>query len=190
MSGTLFGIRLCMMLLRYAILWCLARGIRHGYDIRRALGEMSDGLWDINPGHVYQAFRALERDGLVRLVSIVPQHNLPDRKEYALTPAGHDALAVWIGQPVPAERPTKDEALLKLVFLVEQDQPDALIRFLAAQRRIYERDRDRLAAQVAALPPEDRAGRLMVQAAIEDVEANLRWLAHAQATMSDAAIED
>ncbi len=173
------------MLLRYAILWCLARGIRHGYDIRRALGEMSDGLWDINPGHVYQAFRALERDGLVRLVSIVPQHNLPDRKEYELTPAGHEALAQWIGRPVPAERTTKDEALLKLVFLVEQDQPEALARFLAAQRRIYERDRDKLSAQVAALPPEDRAGRLMVQAAIEDVEANLRWLTHAQATLGD-----
>jgi DNA-binding PadR family transcriptional regulator len=173
------------MLLRYAILWCLARGVRHGYDIRRALGEMSDGLWDINPGHVYQAFRALERDGLVRLVSIVPQHNLPDRKEYDLTPAGHEALAQWIGQPVAAERPTRDEALLKLVFLVEQDQPDALARFLAAQRRVYERDRDKLTAQVAALAPEDRAGRLMVQAAIEDVEANLRWLAHAQATLGD-----
>jgi DNA-binding PadR family transcriptional regulator len=173
------------MPLRYAILWCLARGIRHGYDIRRALAEMTDGLWDINPGHVYQAFRALERDGLVTLTEIVPQHNLPDRKEYALTPAGETALAQWIGKPVPAGRPTKDEALLKLVFLVEQDQPDALTRFLAAQRRIYERDRDQLTAQVAALPPEDRAGRLMVHAAIEDVEANLRWLTHAQATLTE-----
>lgn len=178
------------MLLRYAILWCLARGIRHGYDIRRALGEMSDGLWEINPGHVYQAFRALERDGLVRLASIVPQHNLPDRKEYELTPAGREALAAWMGQPVRAERPTKDEGLLKLVFLVEQDQPEALARFLAAQRHIYERDRDALAAQVAALPPEDRSGRLMVQAAIEDVEANLRWLAHAQATLGDGRQTD
>ncbi len=175
------------MPLRHAILWCLARGIRHGYDIRRALEGMTDGLWDINPGHVYQAFRALERDDLVRLVGVVPQHNLPDRKEYELTPAGHAALALWIGQPVPAERPTKDEALLKLVFLVEQDQPEALMRFLAAQRRIYERDRDKLSAQVAALAPADRAGRLMVQAAIEDVEANLRWLSHAQDTLPDAS---
>jgi DNA-binding PadR family transcriptional regulator len=178
------------MPLRYAILWCLARGIRHGYDIRRALAEMTDGLWDINPGHVYQAFRALERDGLVTLTEIVPQHNLPDRKEYALTPAGETALAQWIGKPVPAGRPTKDEALLKLVFLVEQDQPDALTRYLAAQRRIYERDRDQLTAQVAALPPEDRAGRLMVHAAIEDVEANLRWLTHAQDTLTEATETD
>jgi len=173
------------MPLRYAILWCLAHGVRHGYDIRRALGEMTDGLWEINPGHIYQALRALERDGLVTLTEIVPQHNLPDRKEYALTLAGQEALAQWLGKPVPAERPTKDEALLKLVFLVEQDQPEALTRFLATQRRIYERDRDRLTAQIAALPPADRAGRLMVHAAIEDVEANLRWLAHAQATLPD-----
>lgn len=174
------------MPLRYAILWCLARGIRHGYDIRRTLEEMTEGLWEINPGHIYQAFRALERDGLVRLVGVVPQHNLPDRKEYDLTPAGSAALGQWIGQPVPAERPTKDEALLKLVFLVEQDQPEALTRFLAAQRRIYEHDRDRLTARAAALAPADRAGRLMVQAAIEDVEANLRWLSHAHATLTDA----
>lgn len=171
------------MPLRFAILWCLARGIRHGYDIRRSLAEMTDGLWEINPGHIYQAFRALERDGLVTLTEIVSQHNLPDRKEYALTEQGVAALAQWMGKPVPAGRPTKDEALLKLVFLVEQDQPAALDRFLAAQRRIYERDRDQLAAQVAALPPGDRTGRLMVHAAIEDVEANLRWLTHAQATL-------
>ncbi len=168
------------MTLRFAILWCLAQGIRHGYEMRRALAEMTDGMWDVNPGHIYQAFRALERDELIVLTSIVEQHNLPDRKEYALTDTGRDALAEWMGAPVPAARPTKDEALLKLVFLVEQDQPEALARFLAAQRRIYERDRDHLAAQVAALPVADRAGRLMVQAAIEDVEANLRWLAHAQ----------
>lgn len=173
------------MTLRFAILWCLARDIRHGYEIRRALAGMTDGMWDVNPGHIYQAFRALERDGLIALANVVEQHNLPDRKEYALTAAGRAALAEWMGQPVAAERPTKEEGLLKLVFLVEQDQPEALTRYLAAQRRIYERDRDALTAQAAALPVEDRAGRLMVRAAIEDVEANLRWLSHAQETMTE-----
>src|SRR5260370_554165 len=65
------------MPLRYAILWCLARGIRHGYDIRRALGDMTDGLWDINPGHVYQAFRPLERAGHVTLPHTLPLPHLP-----------------------------------------------------------------------------------------------------------------
>lgn len=62
-----------LMSIRYFILWCLARGIRYGYDVRRTLAEMTDGLWEINPGHIYQAFRALERDGLVTLTEVVAQ---------------------------------------------------------------------------------------------------------------------
>lgn len=171
------------MPLRFAILWCLARGIRHGYEMRRALAEMTDGLWEINPGHVYHALRTLERDGLVQLANVVEQENYPDRKEYGLTAAGASLLAQWIGQPVAADRPMKDEAVLKLVLLVEAGEPEPLAAFLTAQRAIYERDRATLHAQFAALSAAERAGRLSVQAAIEDVEANLRWLAHAEASL-------
>lgn len=174
------------MPLRFAILWCLARGIRHGYDMRRALADMTDGLWEINPGHVYHALRTLERDGLVHLANVVEQTNLPDRKEYALTPAGEMLLAQWLGQPVAPERPVKDEAIVKLLLLVEAGEPDAIVGYLAAQRTTCERDRDALRAQLAALPADERAGRLAILASIEDIEASLRWLAYAEATFQAA----
>jgi len=171
------------MPLRFAILWCLARGIRHGYEMRRALGELTDGLWEINPGHVYHALRTLERDGFVRLANVVEQTNLPDRKEYALTDAGETVLAHWLGQPVAPERPVKDEALVKLLLLVEAGEPDAIALYLAAQRATCEGDRDALRAQLAALPAGERAGRLAILAAVEDAEASLRWLTYAESTL-------
>ncbi len=171
------------MPLRFAILWCLAQGIRHGYEMRRALAEITDGLWEINPGHVYHALRTLERDGLVQLANVVVQENYPDRKEYALTLTGETVLAEWLGQPVASDRAPKDEGTLKLILLVEAGDAAALTDYLAAQRAIYEGDRAALDAQFAALPAGERAGRLTVRAAIEEVEANLRWLAHAEATL-------
>lgn len=171
------------MPLRFAILWCLARGIRHGYEMRRALAEMTDGLWEINPGHVYHALRTLERDDLVQLANVVAQENYPDRKEYALTATGEAVLAEWLGQPVSPDRAPKDEATLKLILLVEAGNSAALADYLTAQRAIYERDRAALHAQFAALSADERAGRLTVQAAIEEVEGNLRWLAHAEASL-------
>jgi len=174
------------MPLRFAILWCLARGIRHGYEMRRALEELTDGLWEINPGHVYHALRTLERDGLVRLDNVVEQTNLPDRKEYALTTSGETLLATWLGQPVAPERPVKDEAIVKLLLLVESGEPEAISSYLAAQRATCERDRDALRGQLDALSAAERVGRLAILAAIEDVEASLRWLTYAEATLHAA----
>ncbi len=154
--------------------------------MRRALEEMTDGLWEINPGHVYHALRTLERDGLVRLENVIEQTNLPDRKEYALTAAGDALLARWLGQPVAPERPVKDEAIVKLLLLVESGEPDAIISYLAAQRATCERNRDALRGQLDALSPEERVGRLAILAAIEDVEASLRWLTYAEATLQHA----
>ena len=165
------------MPIRYFILWCLARGICYGYEIRRALAEMTGSLWEVNPGHVYQAFRALERDDLVILTDVVAQASFPDRKEYSLTEAGRAALADWLITPVPMLSSPKDETLLKLVLLTEQDQPEALACFLAAQQRRFEQDRQRLVAHCAALPPDDRRSRLIAQAGIVAIEAHLHWLA-------------
>jgi len=164
------------MPIRYFILWCLARGICYGYDIRRAMAAMTDGLWVVNPGHVYQAFRTLERDGLVALGGVVVQESFPDRKEYTLTEAGHTALAAWLATPVPQHDALKDEALFKLLLLSEAKQPDEMELFLAAQRQCCEQDRQRLVARCAALPPEDRRGCLIVQAGIAAIDAHLHWL--------------
>ena len=166
------------MPIRFFILWCLAQGIRYGYDVRRTLAEMTDNLWEINPGHIYQAFRTLERDGLVTLADVVAQASFPDRKEYTVTESGRAALAVWLATPVPTRSSPRDETILKLVLLTEQNQPEALARFLAAQRWRCEQDRQRLVVHCATLPSDDRRGYLIAQAGIAAIDAHLNWLAH------------
>src|SRR5947208_15504267 len=85
--------------LKFALLGLLAKESRHGYDLKRAFERLLGGTWPINIGQIYTTLTRLERDGLVT-AETVTQTSVPDRKVYSLTPAGHDALAEWLAQPV------------------------------------------------------------------------------------------
>lgn len=109
--------------LRPCLLLLLREQPGHGYDLLERLETL--GLSGDDPGGLYRALRALERDGLVRSGWEASQ-NGPDRRIYQLTRAGmeelhryakalvrsHDALSVFLSRygefaaltetPVPA----------------------------------------------------------------------------------------
>jgi DNA-binding PadR family transcriptional regulator len=72
--------------LKYVILELLRDKPRHGYDIIRALGERSRGLYAPSPGAVYPTLQLLEDLGFV----LAGQED--DRRVYALTDTGRNAL--------------------------------------------------------------------------------------------------
>ena len=51
---------------RRAVLWALADGPGHGYEVMRRLEERSGGAWRPSPGSVYPTLQMLEDEGLVR----------------------------------------------------------------------------------------------------------------------------
>jgi len=51
---------------RAAILFLLAEGPMHGYQIIQELGERSSGVWRPSPGSIYPTLQQLEDEGLVR----------------------------------------------------------------------------------------------------------------------------
>src|SRR6516164_5310213 len=88
------------------LLALLAGEASHGYQLRArlalALGPLAGAL---NDGQVYVTLNRLEKAGLVTRAA---QTDRPDRKVYALTPAGRDRVAHWLGdtswpKPAPAE---------------------------------------------------------------------------------------
>lgn len=72
------------------LLATLESGPRHGYAVKEALREGSNGHFDLPTGTVYPALHRLERAGLIR--GTWSAVNGRQRRSYELTPAGRRAL--------------------------------------------------------------------------------------------------
>ena len=131
------------------------------------------GTWPLNIGQVYATLARLERDGLVES-KVVPQDLLPDRKVYAVTQAGQEALARWLTEPTADAIRLKDEFFLKL--LVHQLVPSGDgVGLIWKQRQIYIQKLAQLNV-LRADPSLEPATRLLIEGAILHVEADLEWL--------------
>lgn len=78
----------------YHILLALAPRDRHGYAIRRAVLEQSEGAVRLGPGTLYAAIRRLEDSGLIEESDWRPDADLDDdrRRYYRLTALGRAAV--------------------------------------------------------------------------------------------------
>ena len=78
----------------YQILLALAARDRHGYLIRKAVEEQTDGAMKLGPGTLYAAIRRLEDQGLIEESPWRPDADLDDRRRryYRLTKTGRAAL--------------------------------------------------------------------------------------------------
>jgi PadR family transcriptional regulator PadR len=63
----------------------------HGYGIALRIGQISKGVFQVNPGSLFPAFRRLERDGLMKS-EWRETENSRRAKYYALTPDGRKKL--------------------------------------------------------------------------------------------------
>ena len=74
------------------ILRTLALGPMHGYGIGMRLEQISRGIFKVNAGSLFRAFRRLERDGEIAAEWRVTE-NGRRAKYYSLTNRGREALA-------------------------------------------------------------------------------------------------
>jgi DNA-binding PadR family transcriptional regulator len=81
-------------LLEPAILAALAAEPAHGYDLRRAVEEMTQGLVVLDPGGTYRVLRQLEKDGFVESRWSDGDFG-PQRRTYKMTEEGTKLLANW-----------------------------------------------------------------------------------------------
>jgi DNA-binding PadR family transcriptional regulator len=133
----------------YAVLGLLALGARTGYDIKKMADEALAHFWNESFGHIYPILRRLDERGWVTS-TIEPQEGRPDRKVYALTPAGEVALREWFAMPVEPV-PPRNELLLKLFFapLAAPEDLRAQIEENRARQQAHLQRLDGLAEQVA-----------------------------------------
>ena len=101
-------------LLEPALLAVLASRPSHGYELQRAVEELSDGLVCMDSGGMYRVLRRLEQDGFVASSWAEGDHG-PQRRCYELTDKGRALLEEWI------ERlRRRDEVIHSVIELVER----------------------------------------------------------------------
>lgn len=79
----------------FLILLTLADGQAHGYAIRAAIAERTDGGVDLDPGTLYRLVSRLLEEGLIEESPDRPdpENDDPRRRYYRLTGAGRTAIA-------------------------------------------------------------------------------------------------
>lgn len=98
---------------RFAVLGALAEGPRSVYTIKQDLEATVGHFWHESFGQLYPVLRQMTEEGLV----VLQEAGGPrDRKIYAITPQGHEALGSWLEDPSEYLPPPRNEFLLKLFF--------------------------------------------------------------------------
>jgi len=156
------------------VLAMLAKEPAYGYDLRGrmrdALGPLGDAM---NAGQIYVALARLAKAGLVTSERDEGLPDRPDRRVYALTPAGQQRVAGWLTE-VTWPKPDLAEFHLKLVAAAAGRLADPVALVDAQRREVLRRLRD---AQRAALDRSvDPVAGLLLEGVVLRLRADLEWL--------------
>jgi DNA-binding PadR family transcriptional regulator len=173
------------MSVRNALLGLLKQRPRHGYELHAAFEAVVGGRqnWDVKPAQIYTTLTRLKDGGLV-IEDSTEQSGGPEKRIYAITPAGSAELESWFTLPVRAEH-QRDEFFLKLMLSLATGEADPL-RIIYTQRTSLYQDLHRLTTQRWQIDPAtELAHLLLLEQAIMHVEADIRWLDMIEARLDD-----
>jgi DNA-binding PadR family transcriptional regulator len=161
-------------LVQEVVLAMLAKEPSHGYQLRSrmrdALGPVGEAM---NAGQIYVTLGRLEKAGMVVAAREPSRSDRPNRKVYALTPAGQRRVAGWLAEATwPGSAPA--EFHLKLVVAAAGRLGDPLTIVDTQRRELLRLLRDTQRAAMAE-PDHSSAGLLLEGVALR-LEADLRWL--------------
>ncbi len=176
------------MSVKYGLLGILAKKSQHGYELKRTFEQLTGGFWELNYGQIYQTLDRLEHEGMVTY-NVEQEENVPDKKVYEITEAGHGALNDWLAKPDPKPRPLRDELFIRLaVMSVHDSQP--LFDLLQSHTEIYMRKmaqltktKQNLKAKTTSQTAETLVEELLVDVGLFHAEADIKWLEHCEAKL-------
>lgn len=173
------------MSVRNAILGLLSQRSRYGYELLQAFKALAGGreTWNLKPAQVYTTLLRLKESGLITEDESAVGET-PEKRRYAITPAGQEELQRWFESPVRAE-PQRDEFFLKLMLALATDQADPR-RLIYTQRASLFQELHRLAALRMTLDPSTSLAHiLLLDQAVMHLEADLRWLDMIEARLDE-----
>jgi DNA-binding PadR family transcriptional regulator len=128
----------------------------------------------MNAGQVYVTLARLERAGLVVCDRVDGLADRPDRKVYALTPAGQQRVAAWLAE-VSWPKPDLADFHLKLAAAAAGRLADPVELVDAQRRELLRRLGDAQRAMLAE--PDGSTSGLLLEGVALRLQADLRWLA-------------
>jgi DNA-binding PadR family transcriptional regulator len=165
------------------VLAMLAKEPSHGYGLRgrlrQALGPVGEAM---NPGQIYVTLTRLEKAALVTSERSATPADRPDRKVFALTPAGQQRVAEWLAE-VSWPKPDLAEFHLKLIAAAAAGLADPLTVVDAQRRELLRRLRDAQRAVMAE--PDSSNAALLLEGIVLRLQADLRWLEACEQTWTE-----
>lgn len=100
------------MALEHALLVALREEPASGLDLAKRFSRSIGYFWHATHQQIYRVLARMDADGWVT-VTEVAQTGKPDKKVYAVSPAGARVLADWLAEPTPME-PLRSELAVKM----------------------------------------------------------------------------
>ena len=98
------------MALEHALLVALSEQPASGLDLAKRFSRSIGFFWHATHQQIYRVLARMDGDGWVT-VTEVAQTGRPDKKLYAVSPAGARVLADWLSEPLPMESFRSDLAV-------------------------------------------------------------------------------
>ena len=172
------------MSLKLAILGLLNVFPMTGYDLKhQAFDATVRHFWPADQSQIYRTLNQLANEGLAT-VTVETQEDRPDRKVYAITEAGQQALMDWLklDQTVPSLR---DPLLVQLFFGQEIPRAD-LLRVVGNQLAAHQAQLaayEQISIPLPESPPDDRwlaLQHLTLDFGLALERTYMEWLEHCQ----------
>jgi DNA-binding PadR family transcriptional regulator len=158
-------------MLDFAILGLLMERPRHGYELRRALGEL--GFWKVSFGSLYPAIRRLEKRDSIEATKVSGR-----RKAYKITHEGRKIFDSLLHTD-PETTETARGFQVRLAFLGHLPS-DRRIQVMDRRRRELSTQlktaREILIEARSAEKNEDRYRIALMEHAMQSTEADIAWL--------------
>jgi DNA-binding PadR family transcriptional regulator len=163
----------------------LAQRPRHGYELRAAFEAVAGGEenWDVKPAQIYTTLSRMEKAGLVAEQS-VEQDAGPEKRIYAITPAGYAALRDWFTEGTTPDH-QRDEFFIKLMLGLVSQAADPY-QLIQTQRTHLFTELHAVTAQRTRVDPSKELARLLLLDKVAmHLEADLRWLDMTEARLDE-----
>ncbi len=177
----------------FALLGFLTWRPMSGYDLKQVVARSVGNFWSEGYSQIYPMLKALAEEGWVTRQED-DRTGRRIRHVYGITARGRAALRAWLSAPV-ADRPPRNELLLKLFFGDEVPLPVCLAHVESARARAaaaLARYRE-IAADLARRPgPDPRMPfwRMTLLYGLDQAEAQLGWCDRALEELRALAAKD
>ena len=152
------------MSLENGILGFLSIKPMSGYDIKKLFDMSASYFWPADQAQIYRSLKKLVEDGSVELAK-QEQGKTVDRKVYAITDKGQEALYAWVTNPSASDFISRLPQVMQLFFsgiLSREEQLQFLDKQLKLDYELIQRLKDNYEengdafAEIIGLPEEDR----------------------------------